>query len=214
MAYSQRQAMPRIFIKEPNHFYTYELPVAPGSEVVIGSAPTCQLALPGVGGLSPVHARIVCQPQGYVIEDLKSQYGTLQNGRPVQAVYMMPGAEYMLGAACITLDPQSLVTQPAQAEQPQTVAPEQPSPDQEAAQPPVKKVSVLKRSSSGTPSSAKTGATELNKLAKKYDRSKGGSKLTLIYVVVLLLLAFYAGMALRHKERTGNYLPGIQADGK
>lgn len=206
--------MPRILIREPNHFYTYELPVAPGGEVVVGSAPTCQLALPGVGGLAPAHARIVCQPQGYVIEDLRSQYGTLQNGRRVQTEYMTPGAEYMLGAACITLDPASMpVAQPQQVQQ-HTGAPKtQPAPAKGTAQRTAAKPRVMRKASpAGISGDAPVGGVNLDKLAKKYER-KGSSKLTFVYVLILLLLAFYAGIALRHWERTGNCLPGIVADG-
>ena len=202
--------MPRIFIREPNHFYTYELPVVLGEEVIVGAAPTCQLALPGVAGLSRVHARVVCRQQGYVIEDLQSQYGTLQNGRPVQAEYMVPGAEYMLGTACIVLDPESVA---ARAQEPvQESTPTKPK---------VRKAPVMKKNVGGVGSSgagsgdSKIEGAELSKLAKKYDRSgtKGGSRLTVVDVVLLLLIAFYAGVALRHWERTGNYLPGILSDG-
>ena len=207
--------MPRILIREPNHFYTYELPVAPGGAVVVGSAPTCQLALPGVGGLAPAHARIVCQPQGYVIEDLQSQYGILQNGRRVQAEYMTPGAEYMLGAACITLDPASMpAAQPQQVQQ-HTEAPKttQSAPAKEAAQHTATKPRVMKKAASaGGSGGTAGGGADLDKLVKKYERG-GGSKLTFVYVLILLLLAFYAGIALRHWQRTGNCLPGIVADG-
>ena len=207
--------MPRILIREPNHFYTYELPVAPGGEVVVGSAPTCQLALPGVGGLAPTHARIVCQPPGYVIEDLQSQFGTLQNGRRVQAEYMTPGAEYMLGAACIVLDPRSVPAQPQpQQAQPQPEAPKaQPAPDKGAAPHAIKKPHVMKKAAAhGGTGASSVGGADLEKLVKKYDRG-GGSKLTFVYVLILLLFAFYAGLALRHWQRTGNCLPGIVADG-
>ena len=202
--------MPRIYIREPNHFYTYELPVVPGGEVVVGSAPTCQLALPGVNGLSSTHARIVCQPQGYVIEDLHSQYGTLQNGRPVQSEYMQPGLEYMLGAACITLEPVA-AAQPAQPVQPSPTAVES---AKTGAAPETKKSPAIKRPGTGVKGANQH--TDISQLAKKFDRSgsKRGSAFTFVYVVIILLLALYAGIALRHWERTGNFLPGIQADGK
>ena len=179
--------------------------------MVVGSSPPSQLELPGVGGLSPLHARIVCQAQGYVIEDMQSQYGTLRNGCPVQAEYMLPGQEYVLGAACIMLDPESVVT-----------VPQQPATEEASGQPQVKKVRVMKTASAGQASAAagsgglKVGGVELNKLAKKYNRnaSERRSRLTVVYVVLLLLIAFYAGIALRHWERTGNYLPGILSDGE
>ncbi len=208
--------MPRILIREPNHFYTFELPVTPGGQVVVGTAPTCQLALPGVGGLSPTHARIVCQPQGYVIEDLQSQYGVTLNGRRVQAEYMAPGAEYMLGAACITLE--AAVPPAAQQAQPAAVAPSPQvaeSPGEQAGASnaaPRAKITTAK-DVKGTAGPRKSA--NLDELAKKYARSGGKSSvLTLVYVVILLLAALYAGIALRHWERTGNFLPGIQADGK
>lgn len=222
--------MPRIYITEPNHFYTYELPTAPGAEVLIGTAPHCQLALPGVAGLGEVHACISCQPQGYVIADLGSPTGTFANGVPIRSEYLMAGVEYRLGAAVITLEAAVPQPQPGMPPMQQPVpqaAPVASQPVPQAAAPGAqpaaqKKASPLKTSTSqgGAPKlkagkgAGKAGKTDLTSMAAKFDRSrgKGASQATFIYVVVMLVIAFYAGIALHHWERTGNCLPGLVAD--
>lgn len=205
--------MPRIYISEPNHVYTFELPVTPGAEILIGTSPQCRLSLPGVGGLAEVHARIICQPQGYLIVDMGSTYGTIANGRPVSSEYMMPGVEYRLGAARIQFDagmPQAQ-QQPAAAPVQQQAQPAAAAP---AAKAPVKVAKVKKASSlkTGGAAAQQEENQDLQSLAAKFDRSKGssGSRAVMIYVVLVLAAAFYAGLALHHWERTGNFLPGIQ----
>lgn len=208
--------MPRIHVKEPNHYYTFELPVTPGSEVVVGTAPSCKLSLPGVQGLAPAHARIVCQGNGYVIEDLQqSPLGTQRNGQPIRAEYMAPGTEYQLAAVTIVLEPEA-VAQPVQPEQqpaPQQPVQPQPAAPQSSAKPAKSsKGPVLRTAADAGDTPAQPGGA-IDDLVKKYDRTGSRSKATVIYVIIILLLAFYAGIALRHWERTGNYLPGIKADG-
>lgn len=217
--------MPRIYITEPNHFYTFELPTAPGAEVLIGTAPHCQLALPGVAGLGEVHACISCQPQGYVLSDMGSPTGTFANGVPIRSEYLMPGVEYRMGAAVITLAAEGMppMQQPMAAAQPavpQQAAPQQaaPAPQQGAAAPAAKKKSPLKTGaaakSGATKQPAKGGKNNLADMAARFDRNRGqgAAKMKFIYVVVLLAIAFYAGIALHHFERTGNCLPGLVAD--
>ncbi len=191
--------MPLIYIKYPNQVSTIELPVTPGGEVVLGSAPTCAVPLPVEAGVAPVHARVICRPEGYVIEDLQSGYGTFQDGRPVQAEYMMPGVDYMVGAIGVCLDLQANPTE----QQGETGA-------EETGAKPKKKSPFRKPGAAGK---GAIGAKELQAMAAKYKRSgSGGATAKAIYVIVLLLVAFYAGVALRHWQRTGNYLPGIVAD--
>lgn len=220
--------MPRIYITEPNHFYTFELPVVPGAEVLIGTAPHCQLALPGVAGLGEVHACISCQPQGYVIADLGSPTGTFANGVPIRSEFLRPGVEYRLGAAVIALEG---AQQTAPPQQPMGAAMPQPMPQPAVAQaaaaaapagqaagakPAVakKKASPLKTGAAAAANAGKGGKKDLSNLAAKFDRNrgKGASQATFVYVIVLLVVAFYAGIALHHWERTGNFLPGLVAD--
>lgn len=218
--------MPAIYISEPNHFYTFELPIVPGAEVLIGTSPSCQLALPGVEGLGEVHACISCQPQGYVLTDMGTPYGTLANGVPIHSEYLMHGMEYRLGAAVITLVPEeAAMPQQMGAPMPQPMPVPQAQVAPAAAAAPKKKV-VKKLSSSVKPAAAAPlkgkkaaagGKEDMDALAERYNRNNSGSGtalFNLIYVIVLLLAAVYAGVALRHFERTGNFLPGIVEDGK
>lgn len=224
--------MPRIYITEPNHFYTFELPTAPGAEVLIGTAQHCQLALPGVDGLSEVHACISCQPQGYVIADLGSATGTYANGVPIRSEFLMPGVEYRLGAAVITLEAAMPQQQPmgmppvqqAPMGMPQQQAPAPMAQAPQAATPQAQPATAKKKASPLKTGAAAGGATKikaskggknnLTSMAAKFDRTRGksASQATFLYVVVLLVVAFYAGIALHHWERTGNCLPGIVAD--
>lgn len=211
--------MPRIYITEPNHFYTFELPVVPGAEVLIGTAAHCQLSLPGVEGLGEVHACISCQPQGYIISDLGTPYGTLANGVPLTSDYLMHGVEYRLGAACITLVPEGATAPPPQAAAPmqplppQAAAPVQPAPQQAA---PAAKKPQLKKPALRASGAAAGTAAPASDLSARFNRTKSNNTATFnfIYVIVLIIAAVYAGVALRHWQNTGNCLPGIVADGK
>lgn len=193
--------MALIYIRNQNQQYVFELPAMPGAEIYVGTESTCHVNLAGVPGVSPVHARIVCQPEGYVIEDLQSQYGTIMGGRPiVQPEYMMPEVEYVIGQAVLILD--------LAAQQPQQG---QANSTKQTSQKPKLRSAVPKHTASRVP--GLKGGTQMTQLATTYKRSgSGGSAITVIFVLVLLAVAFYTGLALHHWERTGNFLPGIVAD--
>lgn len=229
LAYFSAKVMPLIYITAPNNiFYTFELPVMPGAEVYVGTAPNCQLALPGVEGLGEVHACIACQPQGYVITDMGTPYGTLANGMPIQADFLRPGIEYRLGAAVITLPaegaaaPQQaapMAAMPMQQSAPMPAAPQQAAaPAPATKQPALKKKSPLKTGGVAKPGAgAAKGAAasaDITAMADRFKRKGDSALFNMIYVVVLIAAAVYAGMALRHWQRTGNFLPGIVADGE
>ena len=198
--------MPLIYVSAPNYYYTYDLPAVPGAEVYVGASPQCQLSLPGVEGLGEVHASIVCQPQGYVITDLGTPYGTMANGMPIQADYLRPGVEYRMGALVITL--------PMEAAMPPQGAPA-PAPVQNSAAAAPKKAVVKKKASplkTGGAAAAAPKAANMQQTADRFKRKGDSTMFNMIYVIVLITAAVYAGLALRHWQKTGNYLPGIQAD--
>lgn len=95
--------MPKIYAIAPNCYYTFELPTAPGAEVLVGSAPHCHLALSGINGLGEVHAVITCHGNHYMIADQGSPAGIYANGTPVRHVNLMPGVEYQLGGLTLVL---------------------------------------------------------------------------------------------------------------
>lgn len=79
------------------------------AEVVVGTAPYCQLCLPGVAGLAEVHACIKREPQGYVIADLNSPSGVMVEGsRLCHPTTMRPGLCYMLGELGLTMEAEEL----------------------------------------------------------------------------------------------------------
>lgn len=202
--------MPLIYISAPNYYYTYELPATPGAEIYIGTSPQCQLSLPGVEGLAEVHARIACQPQGYVLSDMGTPYGTLANGVPIQADYLRPGVEYRMGSLVISLPAEA--QQMGGAPQQQSFAAAAQQPAAAAKKPGLKKKSVGVK----TAGAAKGGKSkvDLEDMADRFKRKGGDSPLfNMIYVLVLIVAAVYAGIALHHWQKTGNYLPGIVTDG-
>ena len=114
--------MPHLRITEPEPGSAYELPAIEYAEVVVGTAPYCQLCLPEVKGLAAVHACIVCKKQGYMITDLNTSCGTLEGGVPIRGtVPMKPEVEYRMGDLCVVLEKEpetqrveaSVVSEPA-----------------------------------------------------------------------------------------------------
>lgn len=203
--------MATIYIAAPNIYYTYELPAVPGAEIYVGTSPQCQLSLPGVEGLGEVHASISCQPQGYLITDYGTPYGLLANGVAIKADYLRPGVEYRLGTAVITLAAESAVAPALQ--QPVAAAPAAAPAAAGAAAP--KKAATLKKKASPL----KTGAAAPGKgkavsaaTASQFKRKGDSALFNLIYVIVLITAAVYAGIALHHWQKTNNYLPGIMDD--
>lgn len=103
------EVMPRLRITQPEPGSTYELPCAERAEVVVGTAPYCQLSVPGVVGLAEVHACIVREGAGYVITDLRTRSGTYADGALIRSTTrMMPGVEYRLGELRMALEDEAV----------------------------------------------------------------------------------------------------------
>lgn len=231
--------MPRIYVTEPRHFYTYELPVVPGAEVLVGAAPHCHLSLPGVEGLADVHACITCQGQEYMISDLGSPGGTFANGTPVHSVFLMPGVEYRMGAVVITLAVEGAPPQPqymappAFSPQPAPQLPPQPwpvapQPMQQAYGAPYMQQPVYAQPAPAAaeappaPQAVSRGPRvrhlnrdELDELKSRFynPRSEGFpyGKI-IIFILVLLTIAFFANMLPVHREDARNFLNDLFRD--
>lgn len=208
--------MPRIYVIAPNCFYTYELPVTPGAEVLIGTAPQCHLLLPGVEGLAGVHACIVCQGADYMISDMGSPMGTFANGTPVRSVFLMPGVEYRMGSLLISLAVEGMpppvapmpvqpwgMPQPMIMQQPLYPAAPPPTNAPPAASPaPKSRVKRLNRE-------------ELNALRSKFNftQSKKFPFGKLIFLgLVLLCIAFFADWLPIHRSDAQEYLNALVRD--
>ncbi len=178
-----------LIISTATESYSYELPTEVGTAYNIGSGAECQISLPEVPGLAELHCSITCMEDGYVITDAGAPGGVMSYDRKVESEYMVPEVVYTAGELTIT------IAEAAPAASP-TTAP--------------KKKAGTKRAKKG---SALT-LDELKAAAAQYDRNKNKNSrvVNMVYVIVVLLAAFYAGVALHHWQVTGNCLPGLVAD--
>lgn len=191
-----------LIISTATESYMYELPTEVGAGYNIGSGADCQISVPGVAGLADLHCSITCMEDGYVITDAGSPAGTLVHDRRIESEYMTPEIVYTAGELTIAVAEEA----PAAEAQPDADT----APAGSATKKKTTKRTVTKKASKG---SALT-LDELKAAAAKYDRNKNKNSrvANLIYIIVVLLAAFYAGVALHHWQKTGNCLPGLMAD--
>jgi len=175
--------MAAITITDATNTAAYELSNEIGSELTIGSAADCNIPLPSVEGLAPVHCRITRMEEGFAITDAGSGNGTFADDRSIESEYMAEGIVYRIGLATL-----AFVAGAPAAEEPQ------------AAQAASKKKAAPRRRPA-------LSAAELQAMAMQQKREQQRKKVAAIYMVVVLLAAFYAGMALYSWQSTGNPLP-------
>lgn len=205
-----------IYLTVPGNTFVYELPDQVGELVTVGRDASCRLCLPDVAGLSAQHCRIDCTEEGYVISDMGSTNGTFVGERRVESEYMSVGVLYTLGEATLTIAPAPAEGEqvlplpdrageaaPVEAAEAAAAATEEASPAKAAA-PHARKARSARRGSALNMEELRAAAEMFNR-----NRNKPSQVAMLIYVVVVLAAAFYAGMALHHWQKTGNYLPGI-----
>lgn len=177
----------------------YELPTDPGSELTIGSDAGCSISLAAAEGLAACHCRISCMEEGYAISDAGSGSGTYADDRQIESEYMAPGIHYRAGSvSMVYVDeiPTAEVEAPAAEAAEESASPRAvPS----AARKVVRRKAAPRR----------TGLTpeELKAAAEKYKRANNARTANLIYVILVLIAAFYAGLALYSWMDTGNPLP-------
>lgn len=96
--------MPHLRITAQDYSDTYALPSNAYAEVVVGTAPYCQLSLSWVKGLAEVHACIVREQRGYVMTDMNAPGSTLADGKLLQGPALMkPGVVYSMGELSVEL---------------------------------------------------------------------------------------------------------------
>lgn len=163
---------------------TYELPAEVGGMYSIGRSEECSIPLPAAEDLSGEHCTITRMEDGYAIADSGSTNGTFSNGNKLENEYMAEGVEYRL-ANSVRLSFSAAAEAPAA----------------EAA--PKKKVV---RKAAGTATAGATAA-KVSAAAAIAAQNKKEDQVNLIYVILVLLGAFYAGMALYSWMNNGNPLP-------
>ena len=184
---------------------TYDLPDEIGEEVVIGTSEDCSIDMPEVEGLAAEHCCITLFADGYAISDLASGAGTFADGKPVENEYMRPGVVYQIGKATITFIPDE-VAAPAQAAGAETATAAQ----AEAAAVAAPKKKIVKKKKTGTAGTGKRVAPRAaspDRTTATLQYNKKMQQINGIYVILVLIAAFYAGMALYSWQKTGNPLP-------
>lgn len=194
--------MAAITITDATGTDSYELPDEIGTELTIGTAEDCSIPLPEVKGLSASHCRITRMEGGFILSDDQSTNGTYADARRIESEYLAPGITYTIGEATFVFE-----TGAEPAAQPATddAATKPLTADQQVTGAAPAKKKVVRRK----PVARRTtlNAAELQQAAQKYKRDMARKRMTLIYIIIILLAAFYAGLALYSWQTTGNPLP-------
>lgn len=206
----------------------YELPTEVGAALIIGCAENCNIILPAEAGVSEQHCSITCFADGYALADLGSAAGTYANGNKLENEYMAEGSTYQIGAATLAYHPAKATAatpEPAATEAPATEAPATVAPAEETkaettpAEQPANEApgeaptpeKVEEKSAAARPKTLRTaGGASADRMraamaTTAYNRNI--QRVNYLYVAVVLLAAFYAGMALYSWQHTGNPLP-------
>lgn len=201
----------------------YELPTEVGAALIIGCAENCNIILPAEAGVSEQHCSITCFANGYALTDMGSAAGTYANGNKLENEYMAEGSTYQIGAATLAYHPAQATAatpEPAATEAPATEVPaeetkaettpaEQPANEAPGEAPTPEKVG--EKSAAARPKTLRTaGGASADRMraamaTTAYNRNT--QRVNYLYVAVVLLAAFYAGMALYSRQHTGNPLP-------
>ncbi len=206
-------------IEADNTQHPFRLPEEEGSAVTIGSREDCLIPLPGIEGLSGLHCSIALKEGEYVITDEGSEGGTLEGERAISSEPLREGVAYSIGAAQLYFDSESAPAEEAPAEEPLAepievseyeeapVAQAAPAAEEAAAPAaaaPVKKKKKKKKAPSALSQASLAMATQKRK-------AQAMSAVNYVYVLLVLALAFYGGMTLRHWMVTGEYLPNFDS---
>ena len=191
---------------------SYDLPDEIGVEVIIGTSEDCSIDMPEVQGLAAEHCCITLFADGYAISDLGSGAGTFADGQPLENEYMKPGVVYQVGQATITFVPDEVPAAVAAAEaapaeaaeaaaEPAAAAPAAP------AQQPQKKTVKKKAAAAGKGKRLAPRAASPDRTTATLQYNKKMEQINTFYVAIVLIGAFYAGLALYSWQTTGNPLP-------
>lgn len=188
---------------------SYDLPDEIGVEVIIGTSEDCSIDMPEVQGLAAEHCCITLFADGYAISDLGSGAGTFADGQPLENEYMKPGVVYQVGQATITFVPDEVPAPAAAAEAAPAEAAAEPAAAAPAApaQQPQKKAIKKKTATAGKGKRLAPRAASPDRTTATLQYNKKMEQINTFYVAIVLIGAFYAGLALYSWQTTGNPLP-------
>ncbi len=205
-----------ITINEQKH--GFELPAILGKRSVIGSDDECDITLKNAEGVSRRHCCITCTEEGFRIEDLGSTNGTFANTDEVtEPTYMKEGVVYTIGKASVLIAelasfaPVPENKQPVPSSRAATVPLPEVEPQEQAPQPVPNTISVTppgpRKLVTGNGKRRPLSAEELKNKAKLLANSFKGGGISITYVVIIIIAAFYAGMVLYSWGSEGTTVP-------
>lgn len=216
----------------------FDLPAILGKVTIIGCDDACDISLSGVDGLSHRQCSITCTEKGFMLEDLDSTNGTYANEKEVEEPLLMKeGVVYAIGDASMIIAELANFAPIIQKNPPakEVEAEEAPTapltedatvPIADSDEAPTAPIDTEKEPTHTRPlpgraparrAKLKTKGTqkraltdeELKQKAKMLAGNFAGSGVSTLYVVVILILALYAGMALYSWQSVGNPVPAF-----
>lgn len=190
------------------------LEATPGKVVVIGRAEECDIALPEATGLSRRHCSITYTADGFMLKDAGSTNGTFADAVKLEGeAPLKEGVIYTVGDASfqvmgLSLLPLTTKTEPP-PHLPETTEEKSTQARTQAEPAPTKTTVAAPRRTKKRKTHhralrvAKTIRNKLNPLSKDLNTNS----LSIIEILLILVITFYAGLALYSYRHGGSILP-------
>jgi len=189
--------MPRVTISEPGKTpQPYRFPLE-RKRIKVGRGSDNDITIE-CASVSTNHCRMERVDGGYVLRDKGSTNGVKLNGTLMEVIDLFDGMEVLVGDVPLGFQ--------LSGEELHTLAGENFSSQQ---QPKLPLVDAASQSSKASTSSPR--ATHSHRPPPIVQKSS--SPLGTLLIIILLLVAIYAGMTLRHFQRTGDFLPTTMMGG-
>jgi len=203
--------MPALVITVNNTKKGAILEATPGKVVIIGRDEACDIPLPEASGVSRQHCSITATGTDFILKDLGSTNGIYANAVKLEKdTPLKEGVKYTIGDAEFQVMGLSLIATPA---------PPQNKADSPAANKKEEKKEPRQESRTTTPKRKRHGKRSkknklplhwLKKTLQKLNpvtRDLSSTGTSIIEILLVLLMTFYAGMALYSYLNGGSLLP-------
>lgn len=188
--------MAQIFVTLPDGTTTsYELPAEEGVVSLLGRKEDCQYVVDSPS-ISTVHCSFAKSGGAYYMTDQNSANGIFTGGNQVAQVKLEPNVPYQLGEVFLYFLDDAASTNEQQVPTQATV---EVGPNGL----PVMKARRNPGAAPGVPANSPLAGIQMQSVKSH----KGMSGAQIVLVIVGLILAFYAGLSLRHYQQTGKLLP-------
>jgi len=199
--------MPALVITVNNTKKGAILEATPGKVVIIGRDEACDIPLPEASGVSRQHCSITATGSDFILKDLGSTNGIYANAVKLEKdTPLQEGVKYTIGDAEFQVMGLSLIATPA---------PPQNKADSPAANKKEEKKEPRQESLTTTPKRKRSKKNKLplhwlKKTLQKLNpvtRDLSSTGTSIIEILLVLLMTFYAGMALYSYLNGGSLLP-------